>query len=504
MCNDTTEGSWFVSATPCLTCCGCESFSYPSIHSLFIIGMYSHVSESSAMYQPRRPPMMYHRPSAFSPNPSFSPSVARRYYSTQTSPTYYQHSVAPVSPTNSADEVEAAAALISLPSAPSSTVAASFKEPPPQSYGPIAPRSAHKTKAHATFSSQVPSYKLDARFTPTNDYQYSPVGIVVTPPRSIESPSPTFKPEETFSRSCLPTNSQQEWYSGSTSLSLPDDDNALSPLHCFLRKYCVEAFSATEQDVAFPRYGKSHGGKIVLHQVGIRCIHCKSYTGTKPERAVCYPSSVKNIYHSIETWQRRHAPVCRFIPCWIKRELTRLIETSKSTGGGRRQYWQDAARKVGMVDTPSGVRFGSPPGIAFEKATQDSSCPRVPLVSLKDKDLVTDFLFVLMEQMETCQFAEEDRSGGRSKIKDYPVGFGGMQCKHCRGMAGFGRYFPSSINALSLANSDRNIYNHLKKCRKCPESIKRELQELQTQESVKNKRGSRKQFFSQIWTRIHG
>ena len=131
-------------------------------------------------------------------------------------------------------------------------------------------------------------------------------------------------------------------------------------------------------------------------------------------------------------------------------------------------------------------------------------CPSVPLVNLKDKDMVTDFLFVLMDQMETCQFAEEDRSGGRSKVKDYPVGFGGMQCKHCRGMAGFGRYFPSSINALALANSDRNIYNHLKKCRKCPESIKQELQELQTQESVKNKRGSRKQFFSKIWTRIHG
>ena len=149
------------------------------------------------------------------------------------------------------------------------------------------------------------------------------------------------------------------------SLSLPDDDNALSPLHCFLRKYCVEAFSATEEDVAFPRYGKSHGGKIVLHQVGIRCMHCKSFTGIKPERAVCYPSSLKNIYHSIETWQRRHAPVCRFIPSWIKRELTQLIETSKSTGGGRRQYWQDAAQKVGMVDTLHGVRFGSPPGIAF-------------------------------------------------------------------------------------------------------------------------------------------
>lgn len=462
--------------------------------------MYTQVSKTDAMYQRRRQPMMYqHRPTSFAPpNPSFAPSVSvpRRYYSTQASPPYYQYPVAPVSPDNSADEVEAAAALISLPSAPSSALVSLSEARPPPNY----PRRVPKTNTHTTYRPALSAYKSDPSTVLTNDYQYRPV---VTPPRSsLENlaPPPTL---ESVSLPCVPTNSPQEWYSGSTSLSLPDDDNALSPLHCFLRKYCVEAFSATEEDVAFPRYGKSHGGKIVLYQVGIRCLHCKSCPGTKPERAVCYPSSLKNIYHSIETWQRRHAPVCRFIPLWIKRELTQLIESSKSTGGGRRQYWSDAAQKVGMIDTTHGVRFGSPPGIPSIDAPHDLSLS-VPLVSLQDKHNVTDFLFVLMEQMETCQFAEEDRSGGRSKVKDYPVGFGGMQCKHCRGMAGFGRYFPSSINALALANSDRNIYNHLKKCRKCPEAVKQKLHELQAQESVKNKRGSRKQFFSSIWTRIHG
>jgi hypothetical protein len=59
------------------------------------------------------------------------------------------------------------------------------------------------------------------------------------------------------------------------SLSLPEDDDVLSPLHCFMRKYCVEAFSATAQDVATPRYGKSHGFKVEVGQVGIRkCFAC--------------------------------------------------------------------------------------------------------------------------------------------------------------------------------------------------------------------------------------
>jgi hypothetical protein len=125
------------------------------------------------------------------------------------------------------------------------------------------------------------------------------------------------------------------------------------------------------------------------------------------------------------------------------------------------------------------------------------------LVTPKERDVVTDYLFLLMEQMETCQFTEDDRMGGRSKVKDNQVGFRGMQCKYCRGKAGFGRYFPTSVDALALANSDRNIFNHLLKCRKCPESIKQELRLQQQQAGSKNKRGARKLFFAKVWERIH-
>ena len=188
-------------------------------------------------------------------------------------------------------------------------------------------------------------------------------------------------------------------------------------------------------------------------------------------------------------------------------DLTRLLKTSRSNAGGRRQYWEDAAKKVGLADSSQGVRFarrpGAGPDYCMSYPMEEQS---LPLVLSSDKPIVTDFLFLLMEQMERCRFTEEDRIGGRSKVKDYPVGFPGMQCKHCRGKAGFGRYFPSSANALALANSDRNIYNHIRKCRRCPESIKHELQYLQvqqTEEGSKNKRGSRKQFFSSVWERMN-
>lgn len=185
------------------------------------------------------------------------------------------------------------------------------------------------------------------------------------------------------------------------------------------------------------------------------------------------------------------------------------MESSKSRAGGRRQYWEDSARRLGMIDTPHGVRFSRTPGDLGEPEQQVS--PQIcvetsskPIVQARDRELVTDYLYLLMDQMETCKFAEEDRIGGRSKIKDNEVGFPGMQCKHCQGKAGFGRYFPTSANALALANSDRNIFNHIQKCRRCPQQTKSKLAELSKEQSqAKNRRGLRKMFFERVWQRIH-
>jgi len=307
----------------------------------------------------------------------------------------------------------------------------------------------------------------------------------------------------------------EKWVAGSVSLHTPEDDDVLSPLHCFMRRYCVEAFSATPEDVATPRYGKSHGFKVEVGQVGIRCLHCRDLTASnRAERAVCYPSSLRNIYHSIETWQRRHSLVCKRIDPWVRKSILELMESSKSRAGGRRQYWEDSARRLGMVDTSQGVRFCRKPGDLGPMPSLGSGrvlgAPDAPqynpeeIVRPDDKDLVTDYLFLLMDQMQTCRFTEEDRTGGRSKIKDNQVGFPGMECRHCQGRAGFGRYFPSSVAALSLANSDRNVYNHLQKCRKCPKPVKIELVRLQKdQAQSKNRRGLRKLFFNRIWKRMH-
>lgn len=355
------------------------------------------------------------------------------------------------------------------------------------------------------------------------------------------------------------------YYEGSVSLRLKEDEFSLSPLHCFMRQFCVEAFTASSEEVTTPRYGKSHGRSISIGQVGIQCVYCKHRPyWLRQERAVCFPSTLKNIYHSIETWQRRHSIVCTDIPLWAKDKMTKLMGKSRSGAGGRRQYWEESATQLGMVDTPTGIRFIRPPGTAtlldrttstennpkpsfydsrdsidgtastvssdeemtkmstnaptvtasnsmvgIETASSnltDSSCiGGKPVVHDEDRELVTEFLFTLLNQMETCYFSEQDRIGGRSKVKDCPTGYPGLQCKHCGGKAGFGRYYPISIQALTSANSDRNIYNHVEKCRRCPSHIREQLeQHLNDQIITKNRRGNRKEFFQRIWERMHG
>lgn len=104
--------------------------------------------------------------------------------------------------------------------------------------------------------------------TVTANMAFQGMGVASgTSPRTLANLSPL------DSRTNTPTlASDIKWFHGVVSLHLPEDDDVLSPLHCFMRRYCVEAFSATPEDVATPRYGKSHGFKVEVGQVGIRYV----------------------------------------------------------------------------------------------------------------------------------------------------------------------------------------------------------------------------------------
>lgn len=312
-----------------------------------------------------------------------------------------------------------------------------------------------------------------------------------------------------------------ESFSGSISLSVPESDAEwLSEVNCFVRRHCVEAFSATEEDVL----STSKRGRITLHQVGIRCLYCKH----KPlkERAVAavsYPTSVAGIYESVKRWVRVHKDNCD-IPEDVKSKLADLHNQNEWIPTTR-QYWTDSARALGMVDSEEGIRFSrdlksfcagagtnTNTGIKYETSSVAIAMKTKDGHSLADGDyivhqddmrIVPAYVYFLMRQVESCHFSEVDRFVARSKG---PVGYPGFQCRHCSGHAGLGKYFPVSAKTLSTNSTSQNIHAHLLKCRKCPDHIKEKLVALKAEKSrsPRLEPGWRKIFFDKIWNRLHG
>jgi hypothetical protein len=296
-------------------------------------------------------------------------------------------------------------------------------------------------------------------------------------------------------------SSSAPYFAGCVPLALSKDSDWLSDVNCFVRKHCMEAFSAASNDVMTT----SKRGRICLGQVGIRCKFC--YTQPLKYRAIAsvsFPVSISGIYESVKRWQRVHLPACQHVPPDIKADIADL-QKSCAWIPTTRQYWSDSAKALGMVDTSEGIRFErdpTEPTRAEEFVLAISSDKPQTLMLPEDKKKVPPYVFTLIEQVQTCQFTEADRFLARSKCA---IGFPGFECRHCSGHAGLGKYFPTTAKSLSTNSTSQNIHSHLMKCRRCPKEIKTKLEVLK---DSKGKypgltHGWRRLFFDKIWGRLH-
>jgi hypothetical protein len=279
---------------------------------------------------------------------------------------------------------------------------------------------------------------------------------------------------------------------------------------------------------------------------------------------------------------RLHLDCCLSMPPHVRGKIEQL-KLSCSSRGGRKQYWIDSAKRLGLQDTPHGIHFGRDPvgplpplagpsvnskegrkrkpapkagssggagsdGVAhddgedgggggdgmvdgedfgegkeaggdnsphsnalvpilphLERPTQPPLDSR-PLVFPEDKALISDYLYLTLEQMAPCDLMEADRVGC---YKTRNVGFPGLACKHCVGQAGCGRYFPASEASLSQTTTSQTIMNHVRNCRRCPIEIRENLEIMKRnrmgpdgKRSDKPKHGGRKVFFHRLWCRI--
>lgn len=232
---------------------------------------------------------------------------------------------------------------------------------------------------------------------------------------------------------------------------------------------------------------------------------------------------------------RLHLDCCQAMPPEVRSKIEQL-KLSSSSRGGRKQYWIDSAKRLGLVDTPHGIHFGRDPhgplppltgpsvnskegrkkkeALKKEEDEKDSGGPPIPqveerpLVFPEDKPLISDYLYLTLEQMSPCVLMEADRVGC---YKTRKVGFPGLACKHCVGQAGCGRYFPASEASLSQTTTSQTIMNHVRNCRRCPLEIRENLELMKRarmgpdgKRADKPKHGGRKVFFHRLWCRIQG
>jgi hypothetical protein len=160
-------------------------------------------------------------------------------------------------------------------------------------------------------------------------------------------------------------------------LAMVCDKDWLTPLHCFVRRHCVEVFTATHKDVATPSKGKRK--PIQVGQVGIRCPHCHHDESTKARErgSVYYPTTIASIYNATMNLLQRHLHNCSSVP----EDIMRRYETLKADdarSGTSKKYWVESALSLGVVDTPNGIRFSALtppplPGLSRQQTTTGTS-----------------------------------------------------------------------------------------------------------------------------------
>ena len=323
----------------------------------------------------------------------------------------------------------------------------------------------------------------------------------------------------------LPRSSSGDSSMNHFPLALPQDAEWLTPLHCFVRLHCIEVFVVTPEDIAVPCMGKRN--HVTVNQIGIRCQYCRpslvasigrvDIAKATGENGMVYPPLISRIYNSSINLLQRHLRSCPHMPPEILARYDEL-KCSNSRSGASKKYWILSAEKLGLIDTPDGIRLDKDAHathVAAQEgnvtvdasqgtdATVDESSTLLVLPS--EKHDTTTFTFHVMSQLRPCVFTEADRLGRRRGLK---VGFPGLACRHCHGEhVRSGRFFPGTIKTMADASKTLDVvYRHVMKCKDCPWNIKaglKTLREFHDTERSKMPFRNQRGFFVKIWGRLH-
>ncbi len=116
----------------------------------------------------------------------------------------------------------------------------------------------------------------------------------------------------------------------------------------------------------------------------------------------------------------------------------------------------------------------------------------IDLLLPEDAESISPFLFYLMTCVELVRVQE-----GENQEYNLPIGLPGLGCVYCNCSAEF------PLDRRTLPNKVRkHLYNHIRRCQRCPLEVKLELKRLHKLE--KGTRISREErlFFRELWFRM--
>ena len=209
----------------------------------------------------------------------------------------------------------------------------------------------------------------------------------------------------------------QEKQSSPLLLAQDEDEENLSPLHAFVRKQ-IEVFTVTPTELAQPAPGRKQ--PIQLHQVGFRCIHCRDFPSlgsrkNRVKRAVCYPSAIGRIYHSVSDMKSDHFSHCKSVPPEVRQTFEALKADAKSAqkdkqsksrnGENKRgnsssstsEYYRDSAARMGLVDGPGRIYMVTAQSRSKNAVSTPVITPNVPQQILQSPSMAQN---VLQQQQE--------------------------------------------------------------------------------------------------------
>ena len=289
-------------------------------------------------------------------------------------------------------------------------------------------------------------------------------------------------------------------------LGVSEDHNWLSEFHCFVRSELTEVYRASQDDC------KARNNAISGEQVGLRCRFCAHKPGnSRVGRASAFPSSLRQIYQSFTMMLREHFPNCDCIPPEVQAKFQALKDKPSQGATDSKRFWMYSAMQLGLTDSGEGIMvseasidqglmmppFGSQPGQEW----LDDATKSIELVQDGEYGLVSEFMVVLLSQVQVVRLTEAERIGNRRSLA---VGLPGLACRACCSQRRLGlcRLFPARRRTLPSKLAD--LYDHVRRCNITPQSVKDTLERLkvQTTEDSMSDRDESKRFFDQIWYRM--